>query len=74
MNDKAIYLNFKFQTKYSLNDEIDKFSFFQNDLCQIKLFLFNLINVFHLKSKILIKFKKNHLLGMIVKKNYAITE
>jgi hypothetical protein len=50
MNDKAIYLNFKFQTKYSLNDEIDKFSFFQNDLCQTKVFLFNLRKVFHLKS------------------------
>jgi hypothetical protein len=54
MNDKAIYLNFKFQTKYSLNDEIDKFSFFQNDLCQTKVFLFNLRNVLHLNSKILI--------------------
>ncbi len=54
MNDKAFYLNFKFQTKYSINDEIDKFSFFQNDLCQTKVFLFNLRNVFHLKSEILI--------------------
>jgi hypothetical protein len=48
--------------------------FFQNDFCQTKVFLFNLRNVFHLKSKILIYFKKNHLLGMMVKKNYAITE
>jgi hypothetical protein len=54
MNDKVISLNFKFQTKYSHNDEIDKFSFFQNDFCQTKVFLFNLRNVFHLKSKILI--------------------
>ena len=54
MNANVIYLNFKFQTKYSLNDEIDKFSFFQNDFCQTKVFLFNLRNVFHLKSKILI--------------------
>jgi hypothetical protein len=54
MNDKAIYLNFKFQTKYSLNDEIDKFIFFQNDFCQRKVFLFNLRNAFHKKSKILI--------------------
>ncbi len=68
MNVNVIYLNFKFQTKYSLNDEIDKFIFFQNDLCQTKVFLFNLRNVFHLKSKILIYFKKNHLLGMSGKK------